>query len=692
MSAITLMRRMGGAAGRWLVARPWAIRGRIARDLAARSLGSPQGAPAIAALFRSPNDAAAAIALRVATEGRRAPISAELLIDRLATGARPELLLAAVSYARVLGIEAPRAEWLSHISVSSLDVARLGRFVNEVAHLAEEERSHVLASAQSGQTEAAREAIRVMLGTWQEIETGEIGGALETAVTDVRVRVALAYRAHSLPYEALVDLGRTLQEGAEVDADATLVVCRALRDAGDYSLSTALAERVLTARPASVAARSLKNNGISALTSVREGWSAPRRERRDGSPPQVGTIPYLLHSALPQVSMGYATRSHGILTALREAGWAVEGITRPGFPLDDARIDNAPSTDVVDGVPYHHVLFESRRPLPLLPVERGVATFSRALRDLYKDADVPLVHAASNFRNGLAAVHAARKLGVPALYEVRGLWEYTRLAREPWFDRTDSFQFISRMETAAAHEADHVIAITRALADLLVERGVDAGKISVVPNGVDTRRFTPRSRDAELAEELGIGGRTVIGYVGSLLEYEGLHLLIEAVDLLRRDDFVVLIVGDGRTRPELERLVTDRGLQEAVRFTGRVPHEEVERYYSLVDVAPFPRTPVAVTELVSPLKPFEAMAMGKAVVASDVAALEEIIEDGVNGRLFPKGSPDALASVLEELIDDPGATSRMAQRGAEWVRRERDWKTLAQGVASVYEDLGATRP
>jgi glycosyltransferase involved in cell wall biosynthesis len=688
------VRRVGSLVGRALLAQPWAIRGDVAQDLSYRSLQRAGTDPATVRLVRSGNSQAARVGLRHATGRGRPAVSAEQLRDRMEGCRDVSLLLDAAAYARTFGLEAPRKEWLARAAAGSLTSKQLSILLDEASRLPDEERDEVFGSAEANLSDESRRAIEVVRSTWRRIDEGGGAAVLGEAAKDVDVRQAAAYRAAALGYDDLLLLGRSLQGDEDLEPDAVLHVARALRGAGDFRVSAGLARQVLDRQPSNVSARSLSKNGQSAVTSIDEGWRAPEASTETAEPVRSGTIPYLLHAALPQGTMGYATRSHGLLSALREQGWQVEGVTRPGFPLDDPKVDEAPDTDHVDGVAYHHVLTKERRPAPLFPLDRGVARFSRAVRDLYKGVDVPLVHGASNYRVGMPAIHAARTLGVPSVYEVRGLWEYTRLAREPWFDRSDMFEFISRMETSAAQEADHVIAITQALADLLVSRGVDGEKISVVPNGVDSRRFEPRPRDEDLAAELGIGDRPVIGYIGSLLEYEGLDLLIDAARQVRatRDDFVVMIVGDGRSLPGLREQATELGLDQHVRFTGRVPHHEVERYYSLIDIAPFPRLPQTVTELVSPLKPFEAMAMDKTVVASDVAALAEIIDDGVTGRLFPKGDAAGLARVLEELLEDQGETEKIAGRGRDWVLRERDWRTVATRISAVYERLGVTRP
>lgn len=315
--------------------------------------------------------------------------------------------------------------------------------------------------------------------------------------------------------------------------------------------------------------------------------------------------------------------------------------------------------------------------------------YSKALKKLARAERPAIIHAASNHWNGLTAVKTARKLGIPSIYEVRGLWEVTRGSRNPEWAKGNMFQFMARMEADAAKGATHVFAITEALREELISRGVDENKIQIVPNGVDTQRFTPIPRDEELAATLGVTGKTVIGYVGSVLDYEGIELMLEAAQQLKRDrdDFHVLIVGDGAELERFQSFVAENAMEDVVTFTGRVPHEEVERYYSLIDITPFPRLPLPVCEMVSPLKPFEAMAMGKAVVASDVAALKEIVTPGLNGYLYAKGRAESLLEQLTRLLDDPEHTRALGQQARDWVVENRDWKQLATIIADAYAEL-----
>ncbi|MFC7862036.1 glycosyltransferase [Arthrobacter koreensis] len=424
---------------------------------------------------------------------------------------------------------------------------------------------------------------------------------------------------------------------------------------------------------------------------TRAGFPLPPRSPKPRYRSHPKKVLYTLHNALPYHSAGYATRTHGLLSGLNRSGFDVEGVTRLGYPFDmPGKADLGPieSSHLVDGVTYSHLSTQPGLEMKK-PLFDYVQRYAAALEAFASQRKPAILHAASNHWNGLATVTAANRLGIPSVYEVRGLWEVTRGSRNPEWVDSGMYRMISRMEADAAKGATSVLTITRALKDELVRRGVDESKITVVPNGVDTNRFRPLNRDNALAEQLGVQNKTVIGYVGSILDYEGLELLLEAAQAMKstRKDFHVLIVGDGAELDSFKHFAAKMELGNVVTFTGRVPHADVERYYSIIDIAPFPRLPLAVCEMVSPLKPFEAMAMGKAVVASDVAALAEIVIDEATGLLHKKGDAGDLQRALEKLLDDSMLRKSLGERALDWVRVERDWNTLSSRVTKVYEAL-----
>lgn len=475
---------------------------------------------------------------------------------------------------------------------------------------------------------------------------------------------------------------------AVIGSYSAMRAARALRAAGDFSVSTALTEGVLAVDPADEAARRMVEAGKSAVATLQQGWALADRADRRAYDALPRSVLYLVRNSLPQSSVGYATRTQGLLGAMIRSGWDVQAATCLGYPYDTWPADDTREVDpvaVVDSVPYHR-LVDSRRRYPHWPLAQYIDEYAGRVEEIARTQRAAVVHAASNYINGLAAITAARRLGVTSVYEVRGLWEITRSAREPEYESSELFQLTSKLESLACREADHVLTITGALRDEIVRRGVSPDKVTVLPNGVDTERFRPVPRDAALAGELGIGNQVVIGYVGSVLPYEGIDVLLRAVAQLRERsaEFHVLIVGDGAAYNQSIQLRDELELADIVTFTGRVPHEEIERYYSLIDIAPFPRLPVPVCEMVSPLKPFEAMAMGKVPVVSSVAALAEIVEDGRTGLVFDKGEPGSLALALERLLRDDELRRSLSVSAQAWAASERDWSSIVGRLDGAY--------
>lgn len=416
--------------------------------------------------------------------------------------------------------------------------------------------------------------------------------------------------------------------------------------------------------------------------------------------PHLGTadrVLSVLGQSLPLRSGGYATRSHGILTGLRDRGWQMAAVTKLGFPQDFwarghvATTPDVRSVDVVDGIEYHRLLTPGVTEYPRYPLAEHVHGSALGVERVARAHGASVIHAASLFDVGMAGAVAAQRLGVPFVYEMRGLKQLLEGARYPGFESSERGRYFHAVEMEVAQRADRLLVITRALGALMAEWGVDPSRIRVVPNGVHAGQFRPLARDPDLASRLGVTGRVVIGYVGGLVHYEGLDVLLRAFASIRRtrDDLHLLIVGDGAHEQRLHSLAQRLGLMEDenVTFEGRVPHDQVEDYLSLIDIAPFPRLPSPVTQLISPIKPFEAMAAGISVVVSDVDALTEIVIDGQTGRHAIAGDPDSLALVLTELADDPQARHRLATAGRAWVLAERDWSIITGVVDEVYREL-----
>jgi glycosyltransferase involved in cell wall biosynthesis len=461
--------------------------------------------------------------------------------------------------------------------------------------------------------------------------------------------------------------------------------------AGHTSAAVTMARIVLAAQPDDEAARQTFDDGTDQLNVIASGWAEPPAGSTPYQPLSTAVLSVLAQS-VPITSGGYASRSHGLLTSLAARGWQMEAVTRLGFPYDrwpewDDRV--VPESDTVDGITYHRILEDGVRRYPQHPLRSYVDRFADQVVQHAIRHEARLLHASSFYVTGLASANAARRLGLPFIYEMRGLEDLIRISRNPSFAATDRYKFLTSLENEICHQADRVFVITEALRREMAGRGVPEDRMVVLPNGVDADRFAPRQRDVELERELGVAGKTLIGYAGGLVDYEGVDLLLEASAALRprRDDFHLIVVGDGHYQNALLALVDRLRLGDVATFTGRVPHSEVGRYLSLFDIAPFPRLPLPVCEMISPIKPFESMAMGKAVIVSSVAALTEIVSDGRTGLVFAKGDVMDLTRTIERLLDSPELRTSLGTAARDWVRAERDWSSIVEVVDTTYRDV-----
>lgn len=403
-----------------------------------------------------------------------------------------------------------------------------------------------------------------------------------------------------------------------------------------------------------------------------------------------GRVAYLLHNSLPFQSGGYATRSHGVMSGIASHGFEVFGISRPGFPFDLAGFENAnneiPPPAKIDDITYHR--------LPATSVPRHTyLTYAREWADQLEqwclENRPEIIHAASFGINGIVAAEVAKRLNIKAIFEVRGLHELRDESFTTYRLGTDQDRLVRGIETQAVVQADWVFGITGALIQRSVQRGAKSETTSLLPNGVNIENFSEMPRDAELQEKLGLVGKTIIGYVGSVLDYEGLDLLVDAAEVLKesRDDFQIVIVGSGPHTPELEKHIANSPARDFITMVGRVGHTEVNSYYSIMDICPLPRLPLPICEEVSPLKPFEGMAMGRCLVMSSVSAMAEIIGGNDIGVTFEKGNVEDLARVLSELIDSPERREQIGRNAREWVVENRNWHAITAEVARVYDQF-----
>ena len=428
------------------------------------------------------------------------------------------------------------------------------------------------------------------------------------------------------------------------------------------------------------------------LTLKDKGFEVNLDEISNDYEPIPNRVLYVLHNSLPYNSGGYATRGHGLMCGVKKLGWDVQVLTRRGYPHDRKGMSDLPTDElqIVDNIPYFR-LIEQEKGYGQINIAAYLSGYAKDLAKKVLELRPSIIHAASNHINGLVVNAVAKHFDIPSIYEVRGLWEITRISRQPSFEGSEYFQMMSNLEASSAAEADFVFTITHALGEEIKRRSEGIKGIGFLPNGVHSNRFLPKSPNHELKEELGIESDSIVlGYIGSLVSYEGLDLLLKALPEVKekaKNPFKLMIVGDGAFMEQLQTLAKDLNLQKDVLFTGRVPHEKVEEYYSIVDIAPFPRLPLPVTEMVSPLKPFEAMSMEKAVMASNVQALSEIVINHQTGVLFKKGDVEDLVINLVNLIDDDGLRMQIGKQAREWVCEHRDWSKISETLSDVYHQI-----
>lgn len=418
------------------------------------------------------------------------------------------------------------------------------------------------------------------------------------------------------------------------------------------------------------------------------GASIPGRAQGIAYSAEPGRIMYCVHSTPAFNSNGYSTRTRGVAAGLRDGGHDVTVVARAGYPWDGPADVEKPGQErtvrMVDDVEYVHL------PGPGLggtAIDHYIIAAADAFVREARLQRPSVIHSASNFRTALAALIAARRLGIPFVYEVRGLWEITEAAEKPGWENTERFKSMERLETLVANEADAVMVITTQVADELERRGVDRSKMVLAANAVDTNQFLPLPKDEAYAASHQI--RTdvpVLGFAGSIVPYEGLSLLVEASAKLaeRGIEHQVVIAGSGEAAKALKQQRDELGLQ-TVTFLGRLPMEEMPRLISTFDIMPLPRISSAVTELVSPLKPLEAFSSAKAVVFSDVAPHVDLAgADERRGLLFPAGDVDALADKLEHLILDPELRADLGRTARLWAVDERTWRRLGVTMGGAY--------
>ena len=396
-------------------------------------------------------------------------------------------------------------------------------------------------------------------------------------------------------------------------------------------------------------------------------------------------ILHILDHSIPLHS-GYTFRTLSILKEQRSLGWETFHLTGPKHGNCGVLEED------VDGWHFYRTP-AARGLMSKLPVLNQAAVIDRLahrLNEVTKIIKPDILHAHSPVLNALPALRVGRRLGIPVVYEIRAFWEDAAVDHGTSRELGIRYRLTRGLESYALRRVDAITTICEGLRGDILGRGIQPERVTVIPNAVNIENFSVgQLPDLHLAKYLGLDGKLLLGFIGSFYAYEGLSVLLRALPrlLVRNPDIRVLLVGGGPQEQELKTLAARLDIEDKVIFTGRVPHDQVQRYYNLIDILIYPRLQMRLTDLVTPLKPLEAMAQGRLVVASDVGGHLELIKDGETGILFRAGDQDALVLKVLELLSRPDLWPGLRAAARNFVETQRNWPVSVGRYKKVYESL-----
>ena len=397
-------------------------------------------------------------------------------------------------------------------------------------------------------------------------------------------------------------------------------------------------------------------------------------------------ILHILDHSIPLHS-GYTFRTISILTEQRANGWETAHLTSPKHGISNVAEED------VDGWHFFRTNHTSAlmAKVPVLNQLSIINSLAARLKKVAEAVKPDILHAHSPALNAIAALRVGRSLGIPVVYEIRAFWEDAAVDHGTSSEWGVRYRLTRAMESYALKRVNAVTTICEGLRGDILARGIPAEKVTVIPNAVNIENFSiDEAPDLQLAKELGLEGKKLLGFIGSFYAYEGLNILLQAIPqmLAKNPDIRVLLVGGGPQEKQLKAQAVELGIQDKVIFTGRVPHDQVQRYYNLVDVLVYPRLKMRLTDLVTPLKPLEAMAQGRLLAASDVGGHRELIEDGKTGVLFTAGCPDSLAEKVLNLLAQSSRWPALRSAARTFVETERNWPVSVARYKYIYDRLG----
>nr|NJM03669.1 glycosyltransferase, exosortase A system-associated [Desulfobacula sp.] len=397
-------------------------------------------------------------------------------------------------------------------------------------------------------------------------------------------------------------------------------------------------------------------------------------------------ILHLLNHSFPLLD-GYASRSQNIFKAQKKLGFSPVILTSPKHEEDWKK--KCPKKERIDGFDFYRTGENHYKTIPVLGELIQILLVLLRLAQVIKIEKPDVLHAHSPVLNGIPAWIAGRWFRLPVVYEIRAFWEDAGVDQATYKKKSLKYELVKAVETWLCKHVDQVPVLCNGIRKDLAERGINPEKMTPVFNGIHPENFTPCLPDEDFIRKWDLSGKMVIGFIGSFYRYEGLDLLIDAYSKIAstHPNLVLLLVGGGEMDARLRQLVEKFNLADRVLMPGRIPHNRIKGVYALIDILIYPRYSVRLTELVTPLKPLEAMAMGKAVIASDIGGHRELITDKQTGILFKAGDATALSSAILSLLENPGVTKKLGIHGLQYVMEEKTWLKTTSVYKTIYARL-----
>lgn len=397
-------------------------------------------------------------------------------------------------------------------------------------------------------------------------------------------------------------------------------------------------------------------------------------------------ILHILDHSLPLHS-GYTFRSQNIFKAQKRMGFKTVVLTSSKH--EESYKKETQSSETINDIIYYR---SGRTPILRIPVVPEITLMHRLYKRILDVAETEkpdIIHAHSPILNGIPAIQAAKRLSIPVVYEIRAFWEDAAVDHGTYAENSWKYKLTKTIETWVCKKADHVCILCNGLKNDLISRGITADKITPIFNGVNPEDLKPVPPDEELVLKWGLKDKKIIGFVGSFYRYEGLDLLIQAFKTISETDNQIrlLLVGGGEMEKELKKQVSHYNLGNKVIMPGRIPHEKIAGVYAMIDILAYPRYSMRLTELVTPLKPLEAMAMKKVLIASDVGGHKELISNNKTGLLFTAGDAEHLSETILKLINNGGLVDEIRHNGYEWVRKHHNWDVTTSIYSDIYKKL-----